>query len=145
MMAMSPRAAHAQPAPVQVAAPVQAQAPLPGVPAQGAPAPVQTEQKLDTSSPVMVANNLQVAKVRTQSDERLPKWVPKKARLSVVDSSDLAENLGLVAKGTTKKNPEERVSVADKLEEESARRAKDPNNYATSFSYAKAGRVRSRL
>ena len=108
-------------------------------------APSQAEQKLDTSNPVLAINNLQVSKIRTTSDEHLPKWVPKKSRLTVVDSSDLAENLGLAPKGTAKKNPEERVSVAEKLEEESAKRAKDPNNYATSFSYSKAGRVRSRL
>lgn len=143
VMLMAPGAAHAQnaPAPVQVAAPVQAQPAAPA-PVQAAP---QAEQKLDTTNPVIQTNNLQVSTIRTTSDEHLPKWVPKKGRLSVVDSSDLAENLGLAAKGTAKKNPAERVSVAEKLEEESAKRAKDPNNYATSFSYSKAGRVRSRL
>lgn len=141
VMLMQPGSAHAQnyPAPVQVAAPVQAQ------PAPAAPATPQAEQKLDTTNPVVATNNLQVSTIRTTSDEHLPKWVPKKSRLTVVDSSDLAENLGLAPKGTAKKNPAERVSVAEKLEEESAKRAKDPNNYAQSFSFSKAGRVRSRL
>ena len=141
MMAMAPRSAQAQQnqAPVQMQAPVQAQEP--------APAPAPGEQRLDTSAsaPIMLTNNLNHSKIRTTPDENLPKWVPKTGRLSVVDSSDLAENLGLVPQGTTKKNPDERISVADKLNEERATRAKDPNNYATSFSYSKAGKFRSRI
>lgn len=142
VMAMAPRNAQAQmsPTPVQVQAPVQAQ--------PAAPAPVQVaqgEQKLDTSAPILTTNNQAHSKIRTTPDENLPKWVPKKGRLSVVDSSDLAENLGLVPQGTTRKNPEERISVADKLQEERTQRSKDPNNYATSFSYSKAGKFRSKL
>ncbi|MBX3228195.1 MAG: hypothetical protein KIT84_26780 [Labilithrix sp.] len=147
MMLMAPGAAHAQaaPAPAQVA-PVQQVAPAQAE----APAPVQAEQPLETSAPVFATNNLAHSKIRTTPDENLPKWVPKKGRLSVVDSSDLAENLGLVPKGTSKKNPEERISVADKLEEESqkraAARAADPQfAQGQGWSYAKAGRVRSRL
>lgn len=147
MMAMTPRSAMAQmgqmaQVPVQVQA-VQAPAPVQPVMQQAAPT---GEQKLDTSAaPIIATNNLAHSKIRTTPDENLPKWVPKKGRLSVVDSSDLAENLGLVPQGTTKKNPDERISVSEKLTEEKAQRAKDPNNYATSFSYSKAGRVRSRL
>jgi hypothetical protein len=147
VMAMSPRNANAQMnAPVQVQAPVQMQAPVQQAPVPvQAPAPVHGEQKLDTSAPVLQTNNLAHSKIHTTPEESLPKWVPKRGRLSVVDSSDLAENLGLVPQGTTKKNPDERISVADKLNEEKAQRAKDPNNYATSFSYSKAGKFRSRL
>jgi hypothetical protein len=144
VMAMSPRNANAQmnaqtnaamaPAPVQVQVPV----PQPV-------APARAEQKLDTSAPVMQTNNLAHSKIHTTLEENLPKWVPKRGRLSVVDSSDLAENLGLVPQGTTKKSPDERISVAEKLNEEKTQRAKDPNNYATSFSYSKAGKFRSRL
>jgi hypothetical protein len=139
VMAMAPRNAQAQQAPVQVQqAPAQMQPPAPVV--QAAPA----QPKVDTSAPVVMTNNLAHSKLRTTPEETLPKWVPKNGRLSVVDSSDLAENLGLVPQGATKKT-EERISVADKLQEEKTQRAKDPNNYATSFSYSKAGRVRSRL
>lgn len=147
MMAMSPRSAQAQQVQAPVQAPVQVQqvpAPVPAAPAQ--PAQVAMgEQRLDTSAPVLTTSNAVHSKIRTTPDETLPKWVPKRGRLSVVDSSDLAENLGLVPAGTTKKNPDERISVADKLAEERVQRAKDPNNYATSFSYSKAGKFRSRL
>lgn len=142
-MAMAPRNAQAQgvQAPVQVQQPVQAQqaaapvAAAPAVPAQAVP----------QAEPVLHTNNLAHSTIQTPSDEKLPTWVPKKGRLSVVESTDLAENLGLVPQGTTKKNQGERISVADKLNEEKAQRAKDPNNYATSFSYSKAGKFRSRL
>ena len=46
------------------------------------------------------------------SDENLPKWVPLRGRLTVVEAPDLAENLGLVPKGTTK-TTEGRISVAE--------------------------------
>jgi hypothetical protein len=120
----------------------------------------QGEQRLDTNvgpaatpaapaapppgTVVLDTKNLKLAKVRTPSDEKLPKWVPAKGRLTVVGSSDLAENLGLVPVGTTKKS-DERISVSEKLSEESASRAKtDSMQQGTSWSYAKAGRVRSR-
>lgn len=108
------------------------------------------EQTLDTqvepsSAPVLTTHNLKTSKIRTVSDDHLPKWVPKKGRLTVVDSSDLAENLGLVPKGTSKKS-DERISVADKLAEESAARAAngDTMQQGTSWSYARAGKFRSR-
>jgi hypothetical protein len=62
-------------------------------------------------------------KVRTPDDADLPAWVPKSGRLTVVESSDLAENLGLVPMGSSRRTAE-RISVAEKLaEEEAARRA----------------------
>ncbi len=139
---------RAQAAPAQ-AGPVQAAAPN---------APVG-EQTLDTSvgpqhpvappsnAPVLTTNHLKTSKVRSVSDEHLPKWVPVRGRLTVVDSSDLAENLGLVPNGATKKS-DERISVAEKLQEESvaraAARAGDPMTQGSSWSYAKAGKFRSR-
>ena len=160
--------APVQVAPVQAMAPVQA-APVQAAPVQAAPvqaAPVQPtsmpmfamqpspvgEQMLDTnvgpaparapSGVVLSSHNLKTSKVRTVSDEHLPKWVPAKGRLTVVDSSDLAENLGLVPKGTTKKT-DERISVADKLSAESAAKT-DSMQQGTSWSYARAGKFRSR-
>ena len=55
----------------------------------------------------------------TKPTERLPSWVPVTGRLSVVETPDLAENLGLVPKGTTKKT-EGRISVADLLDKNAA-------------------------
>ncbi|MBX3225521.1 MAG: hypothetical protein KF795_33755 [Labilithrix sp.] len=137
--------AHAQPAPQAPPAAPQAMPMFAAAPSG--------ERTIDTAvgpayapsdAPVLTTHNLKTSKVRTVSDERLPKWVPVKGRLTVVDSSDLAENLGLVPKGTTK-NTDERISVADKLAEESAARAKaDPMTQGSSWSYAKAGRVRNR-
>ena len=108
------------------------------------------EQSIDTqvgppSAPVLTTHDLKTSKVRTVPDEQLPKWVPKRGRLTVVDSSDLAENLGLVPKGSTKKS-DERISVADKLEEERAARIArgDTMQEGTSWSYARAGKFRSR-
>ena len=132
-MAMQARPALAQqtvqPAPVQVATPVQVQQPQPAAQPTG-------EQKLDTSAqPILQQNNLQVSSIRTVSDEHLPKWVPKRGRLSVVDSSDLAENLGIVPKGSTKAATE-RISASDELaKQDAARQAQrqtDPNDYASS-------------
>ncbi len=139
-----------QPAPI----PAQAAAPVAAQPAQHAPmfeGAGVGEQKLDTAvgpspvagSVVLDTHNLKTAKVKTPSDEKLPKWVPVKGRLSVVDSSDLAENLGLVPKGATKKS-DQPISVAEKLAEESASRKTDPMTQGSSWSYAKAGRFRSR-
>ncbi len=165
------QAAPAQPAPVQ-ASPVQA-APVQAAPVQAAPAPqppqampmfqmapsgASGEVTLDTNvrpepplaapgAPAVTTSNLKHSKLRAVSDDQLPKWVPVKGRLTVVDSHDLAENLGLVPKGTTKKT-DERISVADKLQEEAATRAAasrtDPMTQGTSWSYAKAGKFRSR-
>ena len=135
VIAMTPRNAQAQ----QAQAPVAQVAPVQAAPA--APAP-QGEQKLDTSAaPIITTHALTPSKIRTTPEEQLPTWVPKKGRLSVVDSTDLAENLGLVPEGTTKANPDQRISVKEKLTE----RAKDTNNYATGFTYAKAGKFRSKL
>ncbi|MBX3263156.1 MAG: hypothetical protein KF782_26010 [Labilithrix sp.] len=147
----------AEPAPVQAAPAAAPQGVAPAEAPRSAPmfaAAPSGEQTIDTqvgpafapsSAPVLTTHDLKTSKVRTVSDERLPKWVPVRGRLTVVDSSDLAENLGLVPKGTTKKS-DERISVADKLAEESAARAAaaDPMTQGTSWSYAKAGRFRSR-
>jgi len=149
-----------QVAPMQVvpiqAAPIQA-APIQAAPVQAAPTsmpmfamqPGVGEQVLDTNvkpapgTPVITTHNLKTQKVRTTSDEKLPKWVPAKGRLTVVDSSDLAENLGLVPKGSTKK-ADERISVADKLSEESAARAAKGDSMQPGVSWAfSAGRVRN--
>ena len=130
------------------------------VPAEPAPPPVAAaaqaggaEQAIDTNvkpatkpaepATIAAAKAPEAPKVRTPSDDHLPKWVPARGRLTVVESSDLAENLGLVPKGATKKSPDERISVADKLAEESAQRAKssDPMTKGTSWSYSKPGRV----
>ena len=122
----------AQPAPPPVAqvpaAPVIAPPPATPSPMFEAPrAPAGGgEQTLDVSggSQMMAANALPKpgTRVRTPSDENLPKWVPTRGRLTVVDSSDLAENLGLVPRGTSKKTGE-RISAQDKLEEEAQARA----------------------
>ncbi len=40
-------------------------------------------------------NRPDLPKVKTPSDERLPSWVPKSGRLSVISSVDHAKNLGL--------------------------------------------------
>jgi hypothetical protein len=101
----------------------------------------------NNSQPMFETKNLK-SKVRTPQDEHLPKWVPVKGRLTVVDSSDLAENLGLVPKGTTKKS-DDRISVADKLAEQDAARAAakvggDSMTQGSSWSYAKAGKVTNR-
>jgi hypothetical protein len=80
------------------------------------------ERTLDTSTPVAAAatpapvTTFRPTKVRKPgSDENLPSWVPLRGRLSVVEAPDLAENLGVVPKGTTKSSSE-RLSVADVLE-----------------------------
>lgn len=159
MVAPVQRAGSAQPAQAQ---PAQAQPiPAPALPpgstptfeggggentltivAEGSRAP-----RVDPNAPVLATSHLKHSKLRTVSDDQLPKWVPVKGRLTVVDSHDLAENLGLVPKGTSK-NSDERISVADKLEAEGAARAAargtDPMTQGTFWSYAKAGKFRSR-
>jgi len=84
------------------------------------------EQRLDTSTPVAptpanriavtnapLSTSFRATKARKPgSDENLPKWVPVRGRLTVVEAPDLAENLGLVPKGSTK-TAEGRVSVAE--------------------------------
>ena len=118
-----------QPAPpvqaVQAPAPVVV-APPPSVPQPMFQAPTGAEQTLDTSGGPQMLGASALPKpgtrVRTPSDENLPRWVPTRGRLTVVESSDLAENLGLVPRGTSKKTGE-RVSVQDKLEEEAQARA----------------------
>ena len=92
-----------------------------------APAAPIGEQRIDTSPrPPTPADRIAVtnaplttsfrgAKSRKPgSDENLPKWVPLRGRLTVVEAPDLAENLGLVPKGTTK-TTDGRVSVAELL------------------------------
>jgi hypothetical protein len=83
------------------------------------------EQRLDTSTPVAptpanriaptnapLTTSFRAAKTKKPgSDENLPKWVPLRGRLTVVEAPDLAENLGLVPKGATK-SAEGRISVA---------------------------------
>lgn len=131
--------AQVEPTPVPPPAPVQ--------PAPTARPMFEGEQAIDTSAPpVLKTRNLKTSKVRTVPDTQLPTWVPKRGRLTVVDSSDLAENLGLVPKGTTKASPE-RISVAEKLAEESAARAATTGGttVSTSFTYVGPGRFRSRL
>jgi hypothetical protein len=102
----------------------------------GSGAPLQREQSIDTdveprtrSAPRRPAREPHPAapastnrKVRTPADEDLPPWVPIEGRLTVVESSDLAENLGLVPMGSAKKS-EVRISVAELLAQESAARA----------------------
>lgn len=111
-----------------VVAPPPPVPPAPVAAAPRAPSPMfQAEQPIDTSEgPTMMAaapmRTTARAKVRTPDDDTLPKWVPKRGRLTVVESSDLAENLGLVPRGTTKKSAE-RISAQDKLEEEAQARA----------------------
>lgn len=127
--------------------PAPAAPPAPAQPVPTARPMFEGEQAIDTSAPpVLETRNLKTSKVRTVPDEQLPKWVPKRGRLTVVDSSDLAENLGLVPKGTTKTS-EERISVAEKLAEESAARAAaaDSTTASTSFTWVGPGRFRSRL
>jgi hypothetical protein len=137
----------AAPPPIVTAVPVYAPAPQ----AQG---PVD-EKLLDTQvtpppappanagaeAPVLVTKNRNKP-VRTISDENLPTWVPVRGRLTVVSSSDLAENLGLVPVGTTK-STDERISVADKLaEEHSARTASAQTSRGGEFAFS-SGRVRN--
>lgn len=58
--------------------------------------------------------------VRTPRDEDLPSWCPVSGRLTVVESCDLAENLGLAPMGTARDGG--CPSVAALLEEERIRR-----------------------
>jgi hypothetical protein len=145
-------------APAQ-ATPPQTAAPAP-MPTNAVAAPVQAapvgEQVLDSrpvappppsAAPILTTKNLKTSSVRTISDEKLPKWVPVRGRLSVVGSSDLAENLGLVPKGATKQT-DERISVAEKLSEENAARAdgvrtdRDSTSRGSAWGYS-PGRVRN--
>lgn len=105
-------------------------APPPAAPAEAPPSAALAENAIDTSiTPPPPARHAapppkapkvtrvdDIHRVRTPSDEELPRWVPVRGRLTVVDSADLAENLGLVPKGSTKRSAE-RISVAEKLEE----------------------------
>lgn len=68
---------------------------------------------------------------RGASDEHLPSWVPLSGRLSVVQSHDLAENLGLVPAGTTKK-AEGRIVVADMLAQNATASTSAANTTTTS-------------
>ena len=111
------------------------------------------EQRLDTSAasaptpanriPVMNApltTTLRASKSRKPgSDENLPKWVPLRGRLTVVEAPDLAENLGLVPKGTTK-TTEGRISVAELMATKAPAEAAPRSTTATWL--ASNGRVR---
>jgi hypothetical protein len=86
------------------------------------------EQRLDTSTPVAptpasriasmnapLTTSYRAAKARKPgSDENLPTWVPLRGRLTVVEAPDLAENLGLVPRGSTR-SAEGRISVAERM------------------------------
>jgi hypothetical protein len=82
------------------------------------PAPVPTALARAVPSAFTPAPVTTFAPARSRnkpgSDENLPKWVPVRGRLSVVEVPDLAENLGLAPKGSTK-SAETRVTVADAL------------------------------
>ena len=99
----------------------------PGLPSPNAPV---GERLLDTSAPQALpppprvlgitnapapVTTTRAAKTRRPgSDENLPSWVPVRGRLTVVEAADLAENLGIVPRGTTKAN-QARIHVADAL------------------------------
>jgi len=101
-----------------------AAAPTAGSEGFGAPTHAPAgERQLDTTTatpapkpapqPIPFAKNAVKGK-RGMSDEHLPSWVPLRGRLTVVQSHDLAENLGLVPAGTTKKT-EGHISVSEAL------------------------------
>ncbi|MDB5213620.1 MAG: hypothetical protein JWO86_1547 [Myxococcaceae bacterium] len=109
------------------------------------------EQRLDTSTP---ASNVAVTpapittvrapQVRSKpgSDENLPTWVPLRGRLTVVEAPDLAENLGLVPKGTTK-STEGRISVAELMDKGASAAATPSEGGPRSATWlASNGRVR---
>lgn len=65
------------------------------------PAPTQvTPPKPLTPPPPKKKKEHRFRRVRTPRDEDLPAWVPISGRLTVVESCDLAENLGLAPMGT---------------------------------------------
>lgn len=116
------------------------------------------EQRLDTSAtnapsaptPAnrIAATNAPLASSRSHktrkpgSDENLPKWVPLRGRLTVVEAPDLAENLGLVPKGTTK-TTEGRISVAELMENGAGTTSASGESGARSATWlASNGRVR---
>lgn len=96
-------------------------------------APVQED------APILTTSHF-TSRVRTPQDEHLPRWVPVKGRLTVVDSHSLAENLGLVPPGATK-STEGRISVAEKLAET---RPSDPIARGTSWNFSVKRGVRVR-
>jgi hypothetical protein len=77
-----------------------------------APSPARALAAAPTPAPVTTTRAPKIR--RPGSDENLPSWVPVRGRLSVVEAPDLAENLGLVPKGTTRAS-QTRISVADAL------------------------------
>jgi hypothetical protein len=70
-----------------------------------APAPEPDDEEFPNGNP----------RVKTPADEDLPAWCPVSGRLTVFESSDLAENLGLVPMGTFKKTGK-KFSVAELME-----------------------------
>lgn len=67
-----------------------------------------------TNAPAPVSTTRASKSRKPGDDENLPAWVPVRGRLTVVEAPDLAENLGIVPKGTTKAN-QARISVAEAL------------------------------
>ena len=67
-----------------------------------------------TNAPAPVTTTRAAKTRKAGSDENLPSWVPVRGRLTVVEAADLAENLGIVPRGTTKAN-QARIHVADAL------------------------------
>jgi len=70
-----------------------------------APAPEPDDEEFPNGNP----------RVQTPRDEDLPAWCPVSGRLTVFESSDLAENLGLVPMGTFKRTGK-KFSVAALME-----------------------------
>ena len=107
--------------------PLPARAPAAAAPTALANAP-SGERTIDTttSAPAPITTS-RFAKTRNKpgSDENLPSWVPLRGRLTVVEAPDLAENLGIVPKGTTK-NAQARISVADALDKNAGAGAAQP-------------------
>ena len=67
-----------------------------------------------TNAPAPVTPTRASKTRKSGSDENLPSWVPVRGRLTVVEAADLAENLGIVPRGTAKAN-QGRISVAEAL------------------------------
>lgn len=75
------------------------------------------------------------------SDENLPAWVPVRGRLTVVQVPDLAENLGLAPKGSSR-NADTRVTVADALAQRGAPAVATDTSQRSATWLASNGRVR---
>jgi len=122
--------------------------PSPAAPAPAARAGAGGERTLDTTTtaaptpaPVTTFRNAKPPRSKPGSDENLPSWVPLRGRLSVVEAPDLAENLGIVPKGTTR-SAEGRVSVAEALDKSAAARPAGAAQPASATWLAANGRTR---